>query len=79
MVAIAAYLHPVQSEAEATIRGYRFNAAKIASEWNAAQIAASRGQFDYEWKHLFPGPITKWEITQPSQSFHRTGNNAAGQ
>ena len=50
LAAIATYLHAVQSEA--TVRGYRFNATKIASEPNAAHILASRGQLDYEWEHL---------------------------
>lgn len=50
MAAIATYLHAVHLEAN--VRGYRFNATKIVSERNAVQIVASRGQLDYEWKHL---------------------------
>ncbi|MCE9550900.1 MAG: pyrimidine dimer DNA glycosylase/endonuclease V [Betaproteobacteria bacterium] len=50
MAAIATYLHAVHSEAN--VRGYRFNVTKILSERNAVHIAASRGQLDYEWKHL---------------------------
>lgn len=60
LAAIATYLHAVQSEA--TIRGYRFNATKIVSEQNTVHIAASRGQIDYEWKHL----TAKLRVRDPS-------------
>lgn len=50
MAAIAAYLHAVQ--AEATLRGYRFNATKIVSDQSAPPIVATRGQLKYEWEHL---------------------------
>ncbi len=60
MAAIATYLHAVLSEAN--IRGYRFNATKILSERNAVQIVASRGQLDYEWKHL----VEKLRARDPS-------------
>ncbi len=59
MTAIATYLHAVQ--AEATVRGYRFNATKIASEGNALPIAVTRGQFDYEWGHL----VAKLRVRDP--------------
>lgn len=47
---IAAYLRAVQAEAER--RGYRFDARKIGRGGSVARIAATRGQIDYEWKHL---------------------------
>lgn len=50
MDAIAAYLRAVQSEA--TARGYRFNATKIASDRSAPPIVVTRGQVEYEWQHL---------------------------
>ena len=60
MAAIATYLHAVHSEAN--VRGYRFNATKIVSERNAVHIVASRGQLDYEWKHL----VEKLRARDPS-------------
>ncbi len=48
--AIAAYLNVV--EAEAVRRGYAFDATKIMARGEAGQIAATRGQLDYEWLHL---------------------------
>ena len=60
MAAIATYLHAVHSEAN--VRGYRFNATKILSERNAVHIVASRGQLDYEWKHL----VEKLRARDPS-------------
>ena len=60
MAAIATYLHAVLSEAN--VRGYRFNVTKILSERNAVQIVASRGQLDYEWKHL----VEKLRARDPS-------------
>lgn len=60
MAAIASYLHAVHSEA--TVRGYRFDARKIAAEPTAEQIAASRGQLDYEWQHL----AAKLRVRDPS-------------
>ncbi|MDO8789670.1 MAG: pyrimidine dimer DNA glycosylase/endonuclease V [Sulfuritalea sp.] len=60
MAAIATYLHGVQSEA--TVRGYRFNAAKIVSDRSAAPIVVSRGQLGYEWAHL----VAKLRVREPS-------------
>jgi Pyrimidine dimer DNA glycosylase len=48
--AISFYLHAVQ--AEAARRGYRFDAAKIASFGRPDPIAVGSGQLDYEWAHL---------------------------
>lgn len=50
LAAIANYLHDVQ--AEATARGYRFDASKIVACRSTATIAATRGQLEYEWGHL---------------------------
>ncbi|HEY4972061.1 MAG TPA: pyrimidine dimer DNA glycosylase/endonuclease V [Steroidobacteraceae bacterium] len=48
--AIAGYLRAVQ--AEATRRGYRFNARKIGRGGRIAPLPVSRGQLRYEWQHL---------------------------
>lgn len=48
--AMAAYLREVQ--AEATRRGYRFDAGRIAAAGEAGRLRATRGQLDYEWDHL---------------------------
>lgn len=50
MAAIADYLRAVQ--AEATARGYRFDAAKIVAAHAAPSITLTRGQLEYEWEHL---------------------------
>ena len=47
---IAAYLQAVH--AEATKRGYSFNARKVASFGRIEPIVVTRGQLDYEWAHL---------------------------
>jgi hypothetical protein len=47
---IAAYLRAVH--AEASRRGYRFDSKKISRGASVTPIAATRGQLDYEWKHL---------------------------
>lgn len=50
---IAAYLQEVH--AEATRRGYRFDATKIGptcSGFCVEPLMATRGQVDYEWEHL---------------------------
>lgn len=48
--AIASYLHAVQ--AEATLRGYRFDASKILGPATATPMAVTEGQLAYEWQHL---------------------------
>ncbi len=48
--AIAAFLRALKEEARA--RGYRFDAAKIASAKPARPIAETRGQLLHEWRHL---------------------------
>jgi len=47
---IAAYLRQVH--AEAIRRGYRFDAAKIGRRGPVAPLLVTRGQLDYEWRHL---------------------------
>jgi hypothetical protein len=48
--AIAAFLHKLA--AEAGRRGYRFDATKIIGSRAAPRIRETRGQLDYEWRHL---------------------------
>src|SRR5690242_16868481 len=49
--AIATYLREVQ--AEATRRGYSFDARKIGrGKVRAKSLKVTRGQLEYEWKHL---------------------------
>lgn len=50
VAAIAAYLGVVH--AEATARGYRFDAGKIGASRTAPTITVTRGQLDFEWRHL---------------------------
>ncbi len=49
---IATYLRLVQ--AEATLRGYRFDAKRIGrgSAAGMQPLKVTRGQLEYEWKHL---------------------------
>ncbi|MDD2914954.1 MAG: pyrimidine dimer DNA glycosylase/endonuclease V [Gallionella sp.] len=47
---IASYLQAVH--AEASRRGFNFNATKISSDSSSELISATRGQLDYEWAHL---------------------------
>jgi hypothetical protein len=48
--AISTYLRAVF--AEATARGYEFDASKVGSRRCDVVITVSRGQVEYEWKHL---------------------------
>jgi hypothetical protein len=48
--AIAAFLHELASEAER--RGYKFDRSKIVGRRTARKIPETRGQLQYEWKHL---------------------------
>jgi pyrimidine dimer DNA glycosylase len=48
--AINAYLAAVH--AEATARGYAFDRRKVGPVRRVAQVAATSGQIDYEWRHL---------------------------
>jgi hypothetical protein len=47
---IATYLRSVLEEADA--RGYEFDAKKIARTRASGLIPVTRGQLDYEWRHL---------------------------
>jgi hypothetical protein len=47
---VAAYLAVVQ--AEATARGYNFDATKIAEKRLTEKIPETRGQLEFEWEHL---------------------------
>ena len=57
---IDSYLHAVH--AEATFRGYRFDASKIGPFDNVPTIDVNRGQLEYEWEHL----ITKLHVRDPA-------------
>lgn len=48
--AIDAYLHAVCDEADA--RGYRFDRAKLGTPTPVPRMVATRGQLDFEWRHL---------------------------
>jgi hypothetical protein len=48
--AISAYLRAVH--AEATARGYAFDATKVGAARCEAVIPVTRGQLEYEWEHL---------------------------
>jgi hypothetical protein len=50
LAAIATYLRAV--EAEAVARGYAFDAAKVGPGVDAGPIPVTRGQLEYEWRHL---------------------------
>lgn len=50
LAAIAAYL--VHVKAEASKRGYAFDADKIGTHRQRTLIPVTRGQLDYEWQHL---------------------------
>ena len=60
LASIASYLHAVQ--AEAALRSYRFDATKIVSAPAAVPIVVTRGQLEYEWKHL----VAKLRVRDPS-------------
>lgn len=47
---IADYLRAVH--AESVVRGYRFDTGKIARVSTGEQIDVSRGQVEFEWRHL---------------------------
>ena len=58
--AIAAYLRGVHEEA--TQRGYRFDAGRIAPGGTTPLIDVPQGQLDFEWRHL----IAKLEARAPA-------------
>ena len=59
--AIAAYLRAVH--AEAATRGYRFDAGKISAGRTAPRIAVTRGQLEFERRHL----MAKLEARAPER------------
>ena len=58
---VAEYLRAVHLEASA--RGYEFDASKIGRGRAAGRIAVTRGQLDYEWRHL----MRKLNIRDPER------------
>lgn len=56
LAAIAVYLQAVH--AEATVRGYAFDASKIPPAAQAASLVVTSGQIAYEWAHL----LSKLEV-----------------
>jgi hypothetical protein len=50
VAAIATFLHGLAAEARR--RGYNFNSAKINGTGSTRKIRETRGQLNYEWKHL---------------------------
>lgn len=60
--AIASYLQAVH--AQATERGYQFDARKILRPTGAATISVTRGQVQYEWQHLMA------KLAQRSPAWH---------
>lgn len=50
MAAIGVFLHEIA--AEATRRGYRFDARKIVKRRRGLKLRETRGQLEYEWQHL---------------------------
>jgi hypothetical protein len=59
--ALARYLRAVHAESVA--RGYSFSASKIARGATRDRIEVTRGQLDYEWKHL----IAKLAVRDPNR------------
>ena len=48
--AIDAFLHAIADEAQA--RGYAFNRRKLSPVRRRVRLRATRGQIEYEWRHL---------------------------
>ena len=70
--AISTYLAAVH--AEATTRGYEFDASKVGAARCDAVIAVTRGQVEYEWQHLLlklsrrsPEYYRKWRSIRTPQ------------
>lgn len=61
---IAAYLRAVH--VESVDRGYHFDGSKIGSDRNAGLIEVTRGQLNYEWRHLLAKlqrrDPARWEV-----------------
>ena len=70
--AISTYLSAVH--AEATARGYSFDASKVGAARCDAVIPVTRGQLEYEWEHLLrklsqrsPETYRKWRAIRTPQ------------
>ena len=70
--AISTYLRVVH--AEATARGYAFDASKVGAACCEAVIPVTRGQVEYEWEHLLrklslrsPEYYRKWRSLRAPQ------------
>ena len=61
VASIAAYLAEVH--AESLRRDYRFAAEKVGAKRDPTPLAVTRGQLDFEWKHL----LAKLEVRAPEQ------------
>jgi hypothetical protein len=68
--AIATYLHAVYAESVA--RGYRFDGSKLDAVHGDMRISTTRGQLEYEWRHLLaklearsPATFQNWKELQP--------------
>lgn len=64
LAAIDAYLAAVH--AEATVRGYAFDAGKFDAAARAESITVARGQLEHEWAHL----MRKLEARSPELHAH---------
>lgn len=67
LAAIDAYLAAVH--AEATARGYAFDASKFDADARADAIPVARGQLAHEWRHL----LRKLEARNPELHAHWRG------
>jgi len=61
VAAVNAYLAGVREEALA--RGYRFDARKLAGRRARLRIVETRGQLEYEWRHL----LAKLAVRDPAR------------
>jgi hypothetical protein len=83
--AINAYLSRIH--AEATARGYSFDAAKVGPVRRVASIPVTTGQLEYEWLHLLrklrkrsPDAYRRWRATGAPRRhplFRRVGGPVA--
>lgn len=69
---IAEYLRAVH--AESIERGYRFDAARIASDSTSGRITVPQGQVDFEWRHL----LEKLEARAPQWHARQEQERAPG-
>ncbi|WP_426302424.1 pyrimidine dimer DNA glycosylase/endonuclease V [Arthrobacter sp. R-11] len=72
LAAVGSYLSGIA--AEATARGYNFDAGRILEPGSfSGRIPVTRGQLDYEWQHLgaklqrrSPEDAHRWSETEPA-------------